>query len=355
MSEIKLNPAFDKNNIAVVLSADSNYVPYLAVTIKSIFDNADPKYNYDILVFDDGISNYQKSIISGLIRSNCSIRYIDVKELLENVDTSLFQARGIWSVATFYRLFIPQVMSNYDKVLYLDCDIIVKDSLVKLFDVDMKDNQIACVCDCLEYTKIKDRIRDCTEGLKLKDYRKYFNAGVILFNIQKIKYEDFRKQFFNILRTYKLPFLDQDILNVIFEDKCKFLDIEWNYQYHILNENPALREIKKLNEADKNPKIIHYTTCRKPWNHPELPHSYEWWCVARSLPFYEEIIFRNTQTSSLLLHNLVMYKRLVLRYRLYQLLSMVTVGKIKRKLLAVSSSLHNQVKDIRAILKGIIK
>ena len=145
MKELKIKPAFSKNNIAVVLSADGNYVPYLAVTIKSIFDNADPKYNYDVLVFDDGIKDHQKDMMGLMTRSNCSIRYINVKELLKDVDTSLFQARGIWSVATFYRLFIPQVMSDYDRVLYLDCDILVKDSLVELFKLDMKNNQIACV------------------------------------------------------------------------------------------------------------------------------------------------------------------------------------------------------------------
>ena len=63
MKKNNIKPAYSKNNIAIVLSADGNYVPYLSVTIKSIFDNADPKYNYDVLVFDDGITDYQKSFL----------------------------------------------------------------------------------------------------------------------------------------------------------------------------------------------------------------------------------------------------------------------------------------------------
>ena len=352
MDSLRVKPAFNKNNIAVVLSADGNYVPYLAVTIKSIFDNADPKYNYDVLVFDDGIKDHQKSMMELMVKSNCSIRYINVKELLKDVDTSLFQARGIWSIATFYRLFIPQVMSNYERVLYLDCDILVKDSLIELFKLDMKNAQVACVCDCLEYTKDKNRIRDCEKGLGLKDHRKYFNAGVVLFNISKIKYDDFKKRFFDVLQNYKLPFLDQDILNIIFEGKCKLIDLEWNYQYHLLNTNPNLREFKKIDDADKNPKIIHYTTGCKPWGHPELAHSYEWWQVARTVPFYEEIIFRNTQISDLLLRNVVKYKSLILKYSLSKLLRIASFGKFNRKISANCNKLHNQVKAVRAVFNG---
>ena len=119
----EIKPAFNKNNLGIVLSADSNYVPYLAVTIKSIFENTDSKYNYDILIFDDGITDYQKSLLADMCKDNCSIRYINVKELLKEIDTTLFQVKGIWSTATFYRLFIPKIMSYYDKILYLDCDI----------------------------------------------------------------------------------------------------------------------------------------------------------------------------------------------------------------------------------------
>ena len=79
MSKIKINPAFNKNNIAIVFSTDSNYVSYLSVAIKSIFNNADPKYNYDVLVFDEGITDYQKSLMALMVKPNCSIRYINVK------------------------------------------------------------------------------------------------------------------------------------------------------------------------------------------------------------------------------------------------------------------------------------
>lgn len=352
MDEMKIKPAFEKNNIAVVLSSDGNYVPYLAVTIKSIFDNADPKYNYDVLVFDDGITDHQKALMRTMIKSNCSIRYINMKELLVSFDTTLLKERGSWTAAAAYRLFIPEIMPDYDRVLYLDCDILVKDSLVELFKLDLDKYQIACVCDCIKYYPKKNRIRDCEEKLGLKNYQNYFNSGVVLFNLRNINAKDFKADFIKYASSKQLPFFDQDILNIIFEGKCKFLDWEWNYQYHLLNETPHLREIEELDRADNNPKIIHYTTSRKPWSHPELPHAYEWWCVARVLPFYEEIIFKNTRTNSILLRNLVRHKRLIVKYVICKLLRLISFGRFKRKISSIYNKLQNQVRAVRAIFKG---
>lgn len=351
MSKFTVRPAFSKNNLGIIFSADRNYVPYLAVSIQSIFDNADNRYNYDVLVFDDGITDYQKTMLSAMSKNNCSIRYIDVKSLLKDFDTSLFQSRGIWSAATFYRLFIPEIMPDYKKVLYLDCDILVRDSLVDMFNLDLGDKQIACVYDCIRYMKTKNRIKDCEQGLGLKDYRLYFNAGVVMFNLQKIDRRKFRERFISILTSYELPFLDQDILNVLFEGKCHFLEPKWNYQYHILLERPELKEIPELDAADKNPKIIHYTTGRKPWNSPELPHVAEWWGIARKLPFYEEIIFRNTKISAQLLCNLVRHKRLAFKYGIYKFLRSITFGKTGRRFSQACSRLQNQVRAVRRIFK----
>lgn len=350
MPKFAIKPAFSKNNLGIIFSADQNYVPYLAVSIQSIFDHADDRYNYDILVFDDGITDYQKTMLAGMAKANCSIRYINVRDLLKDFDTTLFQARGIWSVATFYRLFIPEIMPDYQKVLYLDCDILVRDSLVDIFNLDLGNSQIACVYDCIRYMKQKNRIKDCEQTLGLKDYRLYFNAGVIMFNLQKIDGREFKERFLAILTAYTLPFLDQDILNIIFEGKCYFLPPEWNYQYHILLGNIDLKEIPELNTADKNPKIIHYTAC-KPWSHPELPHVAEWWSIARRLAFYEEIIFKNTKISSQLLCNLIKYKRLAVKYRLYKVLRNITFGETCRRISQTCSKMQNQVKAVRNILK----
>lgn len=352
MERLIIEPAFKKDNIAVVLATDANYVPYMAVTIQSIYDHADSRYNYDILVIDDGITDYQKELLSIYNKTNFSVRYIDVKPLLKTMDASLFSSRGIWSAAACYRLFIPQMMPDYDKVLYLDCDVLVKDSLVDLFAEDLKGCCAGCVYDVIRYTNDHGRMRDIAEYVKIKDWRKYFNAGVVLFNIKAINAKQFVADFIKLLKRPYLPFLDQDILNILWENKFKALDSSWNYQYYTLIEHPELASNAELASARQNRRIIHYISQYKPWNSPQLPYAFEWWAFARKTPFYEEIIYKNTRTSNVLLHNLVHYNRLFCKYVVCKLLRSVSFGKLRRAFTQKVNQLKSQVKQVRAVHKG---
>lgn len=347
-----ITPAFDKNNLAIVFATDKNYVPYMAVAMQSILSNADSKYNYDILIFDDGIDDYQKELLASYERKNFSVRYIDVKPLMKDMDTSLFKARGIWSTATFYRLFIPQILKGYDKVLYLDCDVLVKDSLVELFRVDLKNKQAGCVYDEVRYTGKFDRVRDISKYLGIKDYKKYFNAGVLLFNIEEIDGKKFAKDFVKELHRPYLPFLDQDILNILWKDKFLPLNGKWNYQYYVMIEHPDLKDNEELVGALENRKIIHYVTQNKPWTSPELPLAYEWWSEARKTPFYEEIIYKNTKTSNLLLKNLLKYNRLFGKYVMYKIGKNITFGKLRNKLEQKFAQIKKQIKQVRSVYRA---
>ena len=346
-----IKPVFKQKNIAVVFATDTNYVPYMAVSIQSIFSHANSEYNYDLLIFDDGISDYQKEQLSIYQTSNFSLRYIDIKPLLNNMDSSLFKARGIWSAATFYRLFIPQIMPDYDKVLYLDCDVLVKDSLVDLFNLDLGKNCAGCVYDEIRYTGNMNRISDINKYVGIKDYKKYFNAGMILFNIPKINPLTFAKDFMQALSRPYLPFLDQDVLNILWENKYQALDGCWNYQYYTMIEHPDLVHNQELSKAQKDRKIIHYITQYKPWNSPHLPHAAEWWAEARKTPFYEEIIYKNTKTSNILLRNLKHYNRLFGKYFTYKLLKNITFGQTRNKIETKIGGLKRQVKQVRAVYK----
>lgn len=349
--KITVSPAYHKNNLGIVLAADKNYVPYMAVTIASIHQNAEAGLNYDIIVLADGITEEQKEQLRLYEAKNFSIRYVDVRQLLAGMDAGLFKSRGIWSAAACYRLFIPQLMPDYEKVLYLDCDILVKDSLKDLFAVDLSGFQAGCVYDEVRYTAAPDRVRDITENLGLKDWRRYFNSGVVLFNIKEIKPQKFAKDFTEALQRPKLPFLDQDVLNILWQGKFKPLDGVWNYQYYTLIGRPDLRGEKELAAAEKGRRIIHYITQYKPWTNPELPHAGEWWLAARGTPFYEEIIYKNTRTSYLLLRNLMQYRRLLCRYTGYKFLKSFSFGGWRRRLNDKVNELKRQVKQVRAVYR----
>lgn len=351
MQNLIIKPAFNKNNLGIVFATDANYLPYMAVSIQSIIDHADPNYNYDFLVFDDGITSHQKELLSVFNTSHSSIRFIDVKPLLQTIDASLFKSRGIWSAAACYRLFIPQILSGYDKVLYLDCDVAVKDSLVDLFKVNLDGYAAGCIYDTIRYTADRQRISDINEYVKIKDWRNYFNSGVVLFNLKEIDAKRFSEEFLAVLQRPYLPFLDQDALNILWEDKFKPLDGKWNYQYYILIDHPELIENEELASAQQNRRIIHYISHNKPWNSPQLPHADEWWASARKTPFYEEIIYKNTRISNALLRNLKHYRRLYCKYIGYKFLQKISFGKLSHNLGEKLNKIKQQIKAVRAVYR----
>ncbi len=118
-----IKPAFAENNIPVCLSSSEFYVPYCATTIKSIINNASVDKNYDIIVLEESISKKSKHKILSMAYEyeNISIRFFNVKNRVNkyNLYTSEF------SIETFYRLLLIDIMEHYSKTIYLDVDLIV--------------------------------------------------------------------------------------------------------------------------------------------------------------------------------------------------------------------------------------
>ena len=212
-----------------------------------------------------------------------------------------------WSVEMYYRIIIPLVMRDYEKVLYTDADIIFNEDISGIFNISFDDKELLAVSDLfnlvshLESRKLRKQYIE--EVLELGQSYTYFNSGVLMFNISAIETERYiekmKKAFdkLEIMSKAKIMFYpDQDILNFIFNGKVKLIAQEWNLQYHlpVVNKNllPDLNK-DKLEEylsGFQSPKIIHYTSHIKPWNEPENDLAEVFWKYARTTVFYEEII-----------------------------------------------------------------
>ncbi|EAH9643737.1 hypothetical protein EYX07_08875, partial [Campylobacter jejuni] len=124
------------------------------------------------------------------------------------------------SIATYYRFFIPSLFVNFEKVIYLDSDMLINSDISKLYDIDMNDFKLLAVKDIivnLAHAKHKEiwekKIVDSCKKCGIKDCSKYFNAGVLVFNMNKISFKD-TIACFKMLKKIKDPYLnDQDILN----------------------------------------------------------------------------------------------------------------------------------------------
>lgn len=166
---------------------------------------------------------------------------------------------GYISSAASYRLFAPSILEDLDKVIYLDCDLIVLDDIKKLWDYNVK--CIAGVQDPLYNYHAK------RNGLK----HLYINSGVMVMNLKylrKINYLERIAETQNGL--YDVSLLDQDIINIAFGNLIEHLPLKWNVYSKIYAETTY-----DMIEARKNPSIIHWCGNKKPWN-ADVWYAEEW-------------------------------------------------------------------------------
>ena len=283
----QISPAFEKNNIAIVFATDDAYADYLGVTITSILANASQENNYDIIIFDGGISRYKAYLLSSLAKNkkNVSIRFFDILDYVEKWK-NLFYGNGNVSIAACYRFFIPDICGKFERILYLDCDLVCEVDVAELYSIDLKEKNIGAVVDRDEHGILPSYLQQTLPVLSPKSY---FNSGVILFDIKKCQKDNLPQKSLELLKKYKnLKFTDQDILNVLLQNKVEFLPFCWNYMWK--QKFPCLSDFDLFSLSKR--KIIHYIGVLKPWDSWQHPLSEVFWKYARVSPFYELLIFR---------------------------------------------------------------
>ena len=249
--------------INIFFASDKKYFPYLETAIASLLINANDDDKLNIFILS---SDLYDSYIDKL---NELKRFKDCKFELINVDNSRFtdlkSPDYISSSATFFRYLIPEIRKDIDKVLYLDSDIIVLGSIKELYSIDLEDNYIAGVEDphvMISSVKVKKRFH-------IDD--RYINAGVLLFNCKKMREDNFTEKCFNLSRELSSRAYfgaDQDVINILSYNKKKIIDIKYNLLSSVYMEQLHTEYTDaELNNAIKNPIIIHYSDRIKPWNY----------------------------------------------------------------------------------------
>ena len=250
----------------ISFSIDNNYVPYCLITICSICENnKNEEINFFILNRD--ISNNNKQLINDFVsKYNCNVTFLEIKIDLINtfpINTQ-YQTNKYISIETYFRLFLTELLpAEIEKIIYLDSDIIVCNSLKELWDTDISNVALAAVKDN-EYYSVADYNR-----LRYEPKYGYFNAGVLLINLKYWREHQSYNKFMNYIRDNpeRLKKHDQDVLNFIFYNEKKWLPLRYNLLVgFVCKELPfPYLEWDDIYEAQKNPCIIHYSDKIKPW------------------------------------------------------------------------------------------
>ena len=254
------------NPINIVCATDDKYVPYCGVMLTSLFENNKEREVNVYIMIDKPFSMNGTEQLSRLEKQyGQHIHYC-------MVDSSFFDKYPIrgedkkhLSIVTYYRLFAEELLPKEVKqVLYLDCDTIVDEAIGELFDMDWTDIAIGAVSDmCVEWDAYYERLGyDKSLG--------YFNAGVVLMNLEYWRKHHMAKQCFEYLvNNYeKLDNNDQDVLNVVMKDLKRNLPVTYNYQIQLRMPyffNTFSQQMQEDVRCTTSPKIIHYASELKPW------------------------------------------------------------------------------------------
>lgn len=289
--------------VPVVLSCSNQYVKYTSVLINSIMQNSSSENNYCINIMNTDITDENKQILKAQVAQmdNFSLNFISVKRRLNDYK-NLFVDRYL-AIQTYFRFFALDVFPVLDKILYLDCDTIANADIAKLFLENIDDFSLAAVRDAdiiSLYPKGDDADKDVRDNMdiniQLENYTDYFQAGVILFNLKKIRSRHTVRSLLDIAMNRKWKFADQDVLNYAFKGNVKFLDPSWNTLYECFNRMERIKNFAPSEiyqgylKAKKEPKIIHYAGIPKPWEKIDTDMGEYFWKYAKTAPTFERIL-----------------------------------------------------------------
>lgn len=293
------SPAFSENNIALAFASSNEYAPILGEVLQSVCDNASDEYNYDITILSNNISKTYKEILSKIPKTdNFSIRFFEISSYL---DGRHFYTRDHVTVMTYVRLAVLDIFRHYDKVLYLDSDITVNRDLADLYLTELGENYLAAVRDTVMLGWCNGLNKEQHEYnrsvLKLKDDHSYFNGGVLLFNLKKLRESYTSDQLLDMAASQKWKWFDQDVLNVICQGKVVFLPENWNLMVHVWSVPQQLPEYfapyqyyKNYQAARNDPWIIHYAGHVVPCFNTYVDRAELFWRYAKKTEFYEILL-----------------------------------------------------------------
>lgn len=265
-----------EKEIPIFFTTDDNYIPYLDVAIRSLVANASKNNKYRIIVLDTGLSPENIKTVKKNERPGITIDFVDISHEIEGIK-SRFKNVYHFSIVTYYRLFIASLFPQYDKIVYLDCDLVLLGDVADLYNFDIGDNIIAAAPE--EFVQNTAQFRRYAEKAVGVNPDGYVNAGVLVMNLEQFRKNQIEEKFVKLITEYDFDLLDPDqaYLNYLCYGKIFILPNGWNKEPMSI---PC--------EGEKS--IVHYALYKKPWQYDDVMDGDYFWKYAKASPFYETIL-----------------------------------------------------------------
>lgn len=180
------------------------------------------------------------------------------------------------SLSTYYRVFLPVILpESVDRVIYLDCDLIVRASLQPLWDTDISNHALAAVED------MWSDVEPPYDRLGFDGKYSYFNAGVLYVNLEYWRKHNVLSECVKYIQSYpeRLRLYDQDVLNAVLYARRLRIPFTWNMQENFYRRKRRIRaEVwPEIDACLADPAVLHYVGPAKPWHKDCLhPLRHEW-------------------------------------------------------------------------------
>lgn len=262
----------------IVLAFTPNYFIPAATCIWSILSHTAKTNKFEIicLLTEDLPFELVQKLKDLDIREQVVYKFINLKDELSDVYVD-----ERYTVAASYRLLLPDLLPEYDKVIYTDCDMIIRNDLAELYDtIDLKNNFLGVVHESpLDFQKSNIEKLGCKPGY-------YFNSGFLVMNLKALREKEMVARFLNGLKCDYLEFPDQDVLNMTCQGNVLALPPYYNSIRTFFLPQYKSAFLEKYTKEDwdtvQSQGNIHYTG-GKPWNMFTVMFNV-WWNYFWQLP-----------------------------------------------------------------------
>lgn len=244
--------------------AEGSYVAHSAAMLHSVIAaNRDDEVHIHYLHGPELSPAWQEGLTRMVVTAGAALSFLEVPDAwCEGLPTEGFTRKATW-----YRIFLPQLLPEVDRVLYLDADAIVIESIRSLWELDLSRHYLAAVTNVFE-----PHFAHRPESLGLAGPEVYFNAGVLLMNLALMRRDDSTQALLAYAaRARKLLWRDQDALNVVLGHRRLPLHPRWNCMNSVMLF-PWSAEVfgaDAVHDARARPAIRHFEGpgVNKPWQY----------------------------------------------------------------------------------------
>ena len=290
------------NIIQIIFATDNNYAPFVGLAIISLKENSKKNTKYSIYIIADGsVTEKNKIKIESLADLNIVIEFIKIEE---KEIKSYYSRKHITSPA-YFRFLIPDIFLEKKRVIYSDPDVLFMDDLTELWNVDLEGKALGAV-PCLTVKNIKSNHYKKYEELAIPCNYNYCYDGNMIMDLDRLREVNFKDRIFNEAQNNNYVNGDMDIINKLFYEEFYCLDSKWTFwpeekfdldkaqKENIIDFNEYVHDLKLLEAAEENPRILHFAGEIKPWHYmyPENNYKKIYWKYIKKSPWKNVLSYR---------------------------------------------------------------